>query len=138
MPAFLDPDLTGTDLHSVRLPSSPATPWLARQLLAQWCREWHVSAAACDDSMLVMSELVTELVAAGAEYVTIAATVGEADLEVSVTGVPTPSIGAQGVSEDDVVVGGMDVVRGVADRVDVRLDEDGRTVVVAVPLRRAP
>jgi hypothetical protein len=138
MPAYLDPDSTGTDLLSVRLPSSPAAPWLARQLLAQWCREWHVSAAASDDSVLVMSELVTEFVAAGAESVTIGATVGATDLEVSVAGAATVSIGAQAASEDDILVQGMDVVRALARRVDVRLDDDGRTVVVAVPLRRAP
>ncbi|BEP11910.1 hypothetical protein acdb102_02210 [Acidothermaceae bacterium B102] len=138
MPAYLDPDFTGTDLLSVRLPSSPAAPWLARQLLAQWCREWHLSAAACDDSMVVMSELVTEFVGLGAECVTIGATVHDTDLEVSVAGAVTASIGAQAASEDDVIVHRMDLVRGLADRVDVRLDHEGRTVVVAVPLRRAP
>ena len=138
MPAYLDPDFTGTDLLSVRLPGSPAAPWLARQLLAQWCREWHRSSATCDDCMLVVSELVTELVGAGAQFVTIGATVHDTDLEVSVAGAVRPSIGAQSASEDEVTVHGMDVVRCLADRVDVRLDHEGRTVVAAVPLHRAP
>ena len=66
MPAHLDPDSTGAQVLSVRLSTSSATPWLARQLVGQWCREWQLPESVLDDAVLVVSELVSEHVAAGA------------------------------------------------------------------------
>ena len=138
MPAHLEPGFVRTGTASVRLSTSPAAPWLARQLLGQWCREWLLPARVVGDAVLVASELVTEIVASGAGWATIGATVADAALEVSVTG-PLPSrIGAQASGQDDLAVRRADVVDGLAAWIEVRLNDVGRTVVVAIPVRRAP
>jgi hypothetical protein len=134
----LEPDFAETRVRTVTLPVSPAAPWLARQLLAQWCREWELSSTAVDEAMVVMSELVTECVAAGAAAVTVGATVGEDQLEVAVAGPAAPSVSARPGADEDVAVQRMDVVRGLGASVVELPGPDGRTVVVAVPLRQAP
>ena len=138
MPAHLDPDSTGTQTLSVRLSTSSATPWLARQLVGQWCREWQLSERVLDDAVLVVSELVSELVAAGAASVIVAASPADNALKVSVSGPAGASPGAQAASPEDISVRSTDLVQGVAAWVDERVDEAGRTVVVAIPLSRAP
>jgi hypothetical protein len=155
-PPELEPDFAETRVRSVVLPTSPAAPWLARQLLAQWCREWLLSGAVVDEAMIVVSELVTECVAAGAETCTISASVGSHELEVAVQGpatiptmptmptmpamptMPTMSIVAQAVGEDDLTVRRMDLVRALGASVEVLQGDGGNTVVVAIPLSRAP
>jgi hypothetical protein len=149
-PPELEPDFAETRVRSVVLPTSPAAPWLARQLLAQWCREWLLSGAVVDEAMVVVSELVTECVAAGAETCTIGASVGSHELEVAVQGpatiltvptiptMPIRSIVAQAMGEDDLTVRRMDLVRALGASVEVRQGDGGNTVVVAIPLSRAP
>jgi hypothetical protein len=140
-PPELEPDFAETRVRSVLLPTSPAAPWLARQLLAQWCREWQTSGAVVDEAMVVVSELVTVCVAAGAETCTVGASVGADWLEVSVQGpatMSTTSIVAQPMGEDDLTVHGMDLVRALGTSVEVRQGDGWHTVVVAIPLSRAP
>jgi hypothetical protein len=135
MPApDLEPDFAEARARTVTLPTSAASPWLSRQLLAQWCREWSVDGAAVDEAMVVVSELVTECMAAGAPLFSLGARLGTDQLELAVTGG-----GASGSSPADEGSGHrMRVVRGLGTSVEVRPSAQGRTIVVAVPLRRAP
>jgi hypothetical protein len=137
MPAReLEPDFAEARARTVTLPTSAASPWLSRQLLAQWCREWSVDGSVVDEAMVVISELVTECVAAGAPVVSLRASLGIDQLELAVAGsaaatVPPPF-------EDDAAGHRMEIVRGLGSSVEVRPGPQGRTIVVAVPLCRAP
>jgi hypothetical protein len=138
MPAHLDPDSTGAEVLSVRLSTSSATPWLARQLVGPWCREWQLPESVLDDAVLVVSELVSELVAAGAGSVVVGASPADTALQVSVSGPAGDGTGQQPDLQDDGRVRRGGIVEGVAAWVDERVDRSERTVVVAIPLSRAP
>lgn len=137
MSSHVEPALAPDRVLSVRLFTSPAAPWLARQLVAQWCREWRLPERVLDDAVLVVSELINDLVATGVGSFTVSAAPAQAALEVSVTGPVSRVVGPQGTSQDDLTVRRVGLVEGLAAWVDVRLDEAGRTVVAAIPLRRA-
>ncbi len=132
----LEPDFAETRARTVTLPTSAASPWLSRQLLAQWCREWSVADSVVDEAMVVVSELVTECVAAGAPMVSLRASLGADELELAVEGSATGPV----VPEQDADAAGrrMDIVRGIGTSVEVRPSAQGRTIIVAVPLCRAP
>lgn len=137
MPAHdLEPDFAETRARTVTLPTSAASPWLSRQLLAQWCREWSVDGSVVDEAMVVVSELVTECVAAGAPLVSMRASLGSDQLELSVAGTAAPGIPAP--ADEEAAVHRMDIVRGLGSSFEVRPSPQGRTIVVAVPLCRAP
>lgn len=134
----LDPDFTETRARTVTLPGSATSPWLARQLVAQWCREWSLDAAV-DEAMVVVSELVTAAVSAGAATVWVSAALRDDRLEVAVSGPSGPIAKASlDPAEDDGAGRGMEVVRGLGTSVEVRSGEYGPTTVVAIPLSRAP
>jgi hypothetical protein len=137
MPApDLEPDFAETRARTVTLPTSAASPWLSRQLLAQWCREWAVDGSVVDEAMVVVSELVTECVAAGAPLVSLRASLGADQLELAVAG--TAGAGVPAPADEDSAGHRMNIVRGLGTSVEVRPSAQGRTIVVAVPLCRAP
>jgi hypothetical protein len=130
----LEPDFAEARARTVTLPTSATSPWLSRQLLAQWCREWSVADTAVDEAMVVVSELVTECMAAGAPMFSLRARLGTDQLELAVGGGAAP--GAPDSDEDS--GHRMQVVRSLGSSVEVRPSAQGRTIVVAVPLSRAP
>lgn len=137
MPALEpEPDFAETRVRTVSLPTTSAAPWLARQLLGQWCREWEVAGPVVDEATVVVSELVTDCVATGAPVTALRASLGADELELAVSGAAAtlPS----GASDDEAAVRRMEIVRSIGSSVDVRPGAQGRTVVVTVPLRRAP
>lgn len=131
-------DFIGSRDRTVTLPTSPASPWLVRQLLAQWCREWGVSGSSVDEAMVVVSELVTEFVSAGSRSVTVSVAVADLQLEVAVTGSPCHQPPAQSSGSQDQALHRSQVVRGLANAVRVHDGPDGRTVVVDLTVSRAP
>ena len=130
----LEPDFAEPRTRTVTLPTSAASPWLSRQLLAQWCREWSVDGAVVDEAMVVVSELVTECVAAGAPVVSMRASLGADQLELAVAGSAVREVPV----DDESAEHRMDIVRGLGTSVEVRPSPQGRTIVVSVPLCRAP
>ena len=137
MPAPLpDPDFGETRVRTVSLPTTSAAPWLARQLLGQWCREWDVPGSVVDEATVVVSELVTDCVATGAPVAALRASLGPDELELAVSG--TAAGLPSGAAEDEAAVRRMEIMRGIGSSVEVRPGAQGRTVVVAVPLSRAP
>jgi hypothetical protein len=138
----LESDFAGTRARTVTLPTSATSPWLARQLLAQWCREWAVADHVVDEAMVVVSELVTECVAVGAPMVSLTASLGADELELEVAGASGPARALPTVvvphQDDDGAGHRMEIVRGLGTSVEVRPGVEGRTIVVAVPLHRAP
>jgi hypothetical protein len=137
MPApELEPDFAETRVRTVSLPTTSAAPWLARQLLGQWCREWQVVGAVVDEATVVVSELVTDCVATGAPVAALRASLGPDELELAVSGAVVAL--AADAGDDEAAVHRMEIVRGIGSSVEVRPGAQGRTVVVAVPLSRAP
>ena len=131
-----EPDFAETRVRTVSLPTTSAAPWLARQLLGQWCREWDVVGAVVDEATVVVSELITDCVATGATSASVRASLEADELVLSVSG--APSSVPSGAGDDEAAVRRMEIVRGIGSSVEVRPGAQGRTVVVAVPLRRAP
>lgn len=131
-----EPDFAETRVRTVSLPTTSAAPWLARQLLGQWCREWEVDDLVADEATVVVSELVTDCVASGAPFAALRASLGADELELAVSGAAggLPS----GAAEDEAASRRMEIMRGIGSSVEVRPGAQGRTVVVAVPLSRAP
>lgn len=125
--------------RAVTLTASPAAPWLARQLLTQWCSEWSVAPLAVDDAVLVLSELVTACVSAGSERLSLDAALGDEQLELAVAARAwSLSGGSDDPTEDGAARRRMDILRGFATSAAFQVGEDGPTMVVAVPLSRAP
>lgn len=131
-----EPDFAESRVRTVSLPTTSAAPWLARQLLGQWCREWDVDASVADEVTVVVSELVTDCVATGAPVAALRASLGADELELSVSG--SASALPSGAAEDEAALRRMEIMQGIGSSVEVRPGPQGRTVVVAVPLSRAP
>jgi hypothetical protein len=131
-----EPDFAETRVRTVSLPTTAAAPWLARQLLGQWCSEWEVAGSVVDEAVVVVSELVTDCVATGAPVAALRASLGPDALELAVSGAAAglPS----GAADDEAALRRMEIMRGIGSSVEVRPGAQGRTVVVAVPLVRAP